>query len=139
RGWRVATSRGSPTRRAGHTPRICAGRVAPGMAAANNRRMLARSRIALLAELSLVSCRDADGSQKVELRPAPVTPSANAAKPVEDLGPHPADDRGGNQPLPDDRKDSKKGDREDSEWVPQEFKAGMSRWKDAGVYVDGKP
>ncbi|TMQ04692.1 MAG: hypothetical protein E6J90_23550 [Deltaproteobacteria bacterium] len=101
--------------------------------------MLSRSRFALLAALSLVSCRDADGSQKVELRPAPVTPSANAAKPVEDLGPHPADDRGGNQPLPDDRKDSKKGDREDSEWVPQEFKAGMSRWKDAGVYVDGKP
>jgi hypothetical protein len=26
-----------------------------------------------------------------------------------------------------------------SEYVPAEFKAGMSRWKDTGVYVDGKP
>src|SRR5258708_4420973 len=26
-----------------------------------------------------------------------------------------------------------------SEYVPAEFKQGMSRWKDTGVYVDGKP
>ena len=42
----------------------------------------------------------------------------------------------------DDRsgaKDGSKGDKNDSEWVPAEFKAGMSRWKDTGVYVDGKP
>jgi hypothetical protein len=25
------------------------------------------------------------------------------------------------------------------EWVPAEFKAGAARWKDVGVYVDGKP
>ena len=35
--------------------------------------------------------------------------------------------------------DASKGDRNDSEWVPAEFKSGMSRWKDVGVYVDGKP
>src|SRR5262249_5766794 len=38
-----------------------------------------------------------------------------------------------------DTKDTKKGDRNDSEWVPAEFKAGASRWKDTGVYLDGKP
>jgi hypothetical protein len=101
--------------------------------------MLCRSRFALLAALSLASCRDADGAQKVELRPAPVVPSANAARPVEDLGPHPADDRTNPQQLAEERKDTKKGDREDNEWVPKEFTAGMARWKDAGVYVDGKP
>jgi hypothetical protein len=36
-------------------------------------------------------------------------------------------------------KDGKKGDREDNEWIPKEHKAGASRWKDTGVYVDGKP
>ncbi len=31
------------------------------------------------------------------------------------------------------------GSGSDSEYVPAEFKAGMARWKDTGVYVDGKP
>ncbi len=33
--------------------------------------------------------------------------------------------------------DAKKAGNE--EWVPAEHKAGASRWKDVGVYVDGKP
>jgi hypothetical protein len=27
----------------------------------------------------------------------------------------------------------------DPDWIPAEFKKGLSRWKDTGVYVDGKP
>jgi len=29
--------------------------------------------------------------------------------------------------------------QESSDWVPAEFKKGGAKWKDAGVYVDGKP
>src|SRR5690606_16084576 len=36
-------------------------------------------------------------------------------------------------------KDLSKGDQEDAEWVPAEHKKGAARWKDVGVYVDGKP
>lgn len=36
-------------------------------------------------------------------------------------------------------KDDKKGDKEDSEWIPNGNKKGLSRWKDTGVYLDGKP
>jgi hypothetical protein len=104
--------------------------------------LASRFRFALLTAFSLASCREADGSQKTQLRPAPVTPSANAPKPVDDPGPHPADDRVNPEQLADERrdgKDGKKGDRQDSEWVPKEFVGGLSRWKDTGVYVDGKP
>jgi hypothetical protein len=101
-------------------------------------------RLALLAALSLTSCNEADGSQETHLRPAAVVPSATAPKVVEDVGPHPGDDRVNPQQLADERskdsqKDAKKGDHQDSEWVPKEFTAGMAKWKDAGVYVDGKP
>lgn len=97
------------------------------------------SRHALLAVLLLASCRDADGSTETRLRPAPVAPSANAPRPDDDIGPHPGDDRENPQQLAEQRRDAKKGDRQDSEWVPKEFTAGMARWKDTGVYVDGKP
>ena len=98
-----------------------------------------RSRFALLAALALASCKEANGSNESRLRPAAVVPSADAPKVIDDVGPHPGDDRVNAQQLADDRRDKKKGDRQDSEWVPKEFTAGMSRWKDAGVYVDGKP
>ena len=97
------------------------------------------ARLSLLAVLSLISCNEANGSQETRLRPAPVAPSANAPKFIADNGPHAADDRVNPQQLADERKDGKKGDHQDSEWVPKEFSSGMSRWKDAGVYVDGKP
>ncbi|HET7501071.1 MAG TPA: hypothetical protein VFK02_08715 [Kofleriaceae bacterium] len=95
-------------------------------------------RVALLAVLSLAACREADGSQETRLRPAPVAPSANAPKVIEDLGPHPADDRVNPAELAEQR-DRKKGDRSDPEWVPKEFAGNLARWKDSGVYVDGKP
>lgn len=101
------------------------------------------SRFALLAVVSLVACRDADGSQETRLRPAPVAPAPNAPKVVDDLGPHPADDRVNPAQLADEKKDEKKdqkkGDRQDNDWVPKEFTNGLARWKDTGVYVDGKP
>lgn len=31
------------------------------------------------------------------------------------------------------KKDERKGDQSDDEWVPAEFKSGMARWKDVGV------
>jgi len=96
-------------------------------------------RFTLLAALTLVACNEADGSNEVRLRPATVVPSATAPKPDDNLGPHPADDRINQQQLADDRRDSKKGDQQDGEWIPKEFTAGMAKWKDAGVYVDGKP
>jgi hypothetical protein len=99
------------------------------------------SRLALLAALSLSSCREADGGNETHLRPAAVVPSATAPKITENIGPHPGDDRVDPQQLADERrgaKDTKKGDQQDSEWIPKEF-AGMGKWKDAGVYVDGKP
>jgi hypothetical protein len=107
------------------------------MAAANNHPM-SPSRFAFLAAMSLLACRDANGdvSQETRLRPAPVTPSPNATKVVDDLGPHPADDR----VNPDELRDQKKGEQKNSaNWVPREFTAGLARWKDTGVYVDGKP
>ena len=96
------------------------------------------SRFALLAVASLLACRDADGNQEPHLRSAPITPSPNAPKVVDDLGPHPADDRVNPQQLADE-KDKKKGDHQDKDWVPKEFTTGMARWKDIGVYIDGKP
>lgn len=98
-------------------------------------------RFALLAMISLLGCREADGKDEVRLRAAPVTPSPTAPKAVVDPGPHPADDRVDPAQLADDKaqKDKKKGDRQDGEWVPKEFVGGMARWKDIGVYIDGKP
>lgn len=98
------------------------------------------SRLALLTVVSLVACTEADGSHEVRLRPAPVTPSPNAPKVVDDLGPHPADDRVNPAELADEKaKDKQKGDHQDSEWIPKEFGNGLAKWKDIGVYVDGKP
>src|SRR5215510_121891 len=98
--------------------------VAPGMAAAKNGWMIVSrlSRFALFAALSLASCNEADGSHETHLRPAAVVPSATAPKVAEDVGPHPGDDRVNPEQLADERrKDTRKGDRQDSEWVPKEF------------------
>jgi len=74
----------------------------------------------------LIACNDATGKQ-----PEP--------KPVAKVDPPPA--VAANDAIKKDakEKDGKKGDQQDSEWVPAEFKNGAARWKDTGVYVDGKP
>jgi hypothetical protein len=101
-----------------------------------------RSRLALLAALSLMSCNEADGSHETHLRPAPVTPAASAPKVTELSGPHPADIREDPEKIAETLKASgktKKPAGEEEDWVPKEYGSGMSRWKDTGVYVDGKP
>jgi hypothetical protein len=96
-----------------------------------------RSRLAVLAALSLMSCNEADGSHETHLRAAPVVPSAGAPKVIEEAGPHPADIREDPEKIAETLKVKKAMDEED--WKPKEYGDGASRWKDTGVYVDGKP
>ena len=78
--------------------------------------------------------------------------ATGSASAVAKVAPPPIDANEGPQPIETVRekmmqdkaerlgeKDARKGDQNDTEWVPAEFKAGMSRWKDTGVYLDGKP
>lgn len=88
------------------------------------------TRLLAISVLALVACRDAKGKQP-EPSAAPAAPAApgDAAAITE-------------QPAnagEEKKKDLKKGDQQDDEWVPAEFKTGAARWKDVGVYVDGKP
>jgi len=104
--------------------------------------------ILLLASLTIVSCKDSKGAE-----PAPSTGSGSGAvdlnalpkkkvrdpnapiEPIETVREKMIQDKESRQ----GEKDTTKGDKSDTEWVPAEFKAGMSRWKDTGVYLDGKP
>ena len=74
----------------------------------------------------LVACRDAKGKQP-------------DGKPVEVAAAAPAAGSSATAADAAKKKDLKKGDQQDEEWVPAEFKSGMARWKDSGVYLDGKP
>jgi hypothetical protein len=67
---------------------------------------------ARLALLALIACHDADGKSEHAPEPA-AAPSTVAAAPTK-------------PPSTDD-------------YVPAEFKVGMDRWKDSGVYLDGRP
>jgi hypothetical protein len=88
---------------------------------------LSRS-IVWVALLGLIGCGDAKGKQEdVTLQPAKVVPTTTPQQASTTAA------------KPDDKKDGKKGDQQDNEWAPAEHKAGMSRWKDTGVYLDGKP
>jgi hypothetical protein len=78
-------------------------------------------KIASLALIALVACGNSDAT------PSPAPTPAKAV----DKGPAPA-------AKPGD-KDIKKGDQQDNQWIPAEFKTGGARWKDCVVYVDGKP
>jgi len=88
----------------------------------------------------VLGCHDGGGPQETRLRPAPVTPSKNAPQVVDDLGPHPADTRVNVYDLHDAKAaKAKKIDPAEADWVAKEHATGMSRWRDVGVYVDGKP
>lgn len=90
-------------------------------------------RLFAVSLFALVACKDATGKQSepkpVEPKPAPQG-SAQSPELAE-----------ANQRFEElkERKDAEKGDKQDNDWTPAEFKKGMSRWKDVGVYVDGKP
>jgi hypothetical protein len=89
-------------------------------------------RVIALSLFALVACKDATGKQaepKTVETKAPVAGSADAPQVAQS-----------NAALEEaKKKDEKKGDREDNDWVPAEFKKGAARWKDTGVYLDGKP
>jgi hypothetical protein len=83
----------------------------------------------------------------VKLRPAAVVPSPTAAPFVREYSL--PDDKPNPQRAADELADhdKKKGDRHDEDWVPKEYDSssptaiggGMAKWKDTGVYLDGKP
>jgi hypothetical protein len=75
----------------------------------------------LLVVLVVVSgCRDATGKESA---PAPAAAAPTPAPALESSA----------------SLDRAKQGQNAEEYVPAEFKNGMSRWKDTGVYVDGKP
>jgi hypothetical protein len=92
--------------------------------------------VALLA-LATSGCRDAKSKQP---EPAPVATEGSATGSAASGSAQKVEAQA-NAALEgkEKKKDTAKGDRQDSEWTPAEFKQGMSRWKDTGVYLDGKP
>jgi hypothetical protein len=86
-------------------------------------------RLIVVSLFAVVACKDADGKQS-DSKPAPAAQGSAAAPQVAQSNPK----------LDAIKKnDAKKGDQEDSDWTPAEFKKGAARWKDTGVYLDGKP
>jgi len=82
----------------------------------------------VVASLLLVVACSGDKDQPAAVRPAAVQPTMTP-QPVAAPAPAPT-------PPPDPdapKKDNKKGDQNDDEWVPAEFKSGGARWKDTGV------
>jgi hypothetical protein len=69
--------------------------------------------------LAFAACKDAAGTDTKKAAPEQVSAAGSGSATT----PKPAD-----KPL-----------EPDESYVPAEFKSGMSRWKDVGVYVDGKP
>ena len=87
--------------------------------------------LVIASAIALAAC-SGDKDQTATLRPAPVQPTMTP-QPVAAPAADPAEQD------PAKKKDGKKGDKNDDEWVPAEFKSGAARWKDTGVYLDGKP
>ena len=102
--------------------------VARGMVTANNRATMHLSRLLLLA-LAVAACRDATGG-KQQPAPAPYAGSAIA---------QPAGSGSGSGMFVPQQKAPDTPPGTNPDYVPAEFKSGMARWKDVGVYVDGKP
>jgi hypothetical protein len=88
------------------------------------------ARLLVFGFVAMLGCKD-KASDEPKLRSAAVTPSLN---PNVAPPPVPQEDK-----TPAKVEDTKKGDKSDEEWVPAEFKTGAARWKDTGVYLDGKP
>ncbi len=88
-------------------------------------------RLLVVSLFALVACKDATGKQ-TDSKAVEPTASGSAA-----IAAQSAETNAALEELK--KKDTAKGDHEDNDWVPAEFKKGMARWKDTGVYVDGKP
>ncbi len=118
--------------------------VASGMRDANNEVMGSMRSILLsiVVVFAGASCKDATRTQGS----ASATGSGSAAKvvvvtPDAPKGPQPMEttyDKMEADRL-DRAADAAKATGSGEEWVPAEFKSGAARWKDVGVYVDGKP
>ncbi|HET9624849.1 MAG TPA: hypothetical protein VFP84_25955 [Kofleriaceae bacterium] len=93
--------------------------------------------LSALALAASPACNEA-GAEEVHLRLALVVPSATAPAPVVEPGAHPADDRVNPEALADEKRTQKKPGQ-NMNWVPKEFAGNMAKWKDTGLYVDGKP
>jgi hypothetical protein len=89
--------------------------------------------VSLAIAIGVAACSGEDAP--TGLRPAPVQPTLTpmpVAAPAAGSGSGSAGDAAAKQ-------DQTKGDKSDNEWVPAEFKTGAARWKDTGVYLDGRP
>ena len=84
--------------------------------------------VCALASLLAIGC--GGESEPPVVRSAPVVPT---------MAPQPADAGVAAVDPKVSKADARKGDQQDSEWIPAEFKVGAARWKDTGVYVDGRP
>lgn len=87
--------------------------------------------LVVAAALALSAC--SGDKEQSSVQPAPVQPTMTpqpAAAPPQEAAPADPDAK---------PKDGKKGDKSDDEWIPAEHKSGSARWKDTGVYVDGRP
>ena len=70
----------------------------------------------LALAVAVAGCHGAAGKSEPAADPAPAPPSGSAGSAAATPKPPSSDD-----------------------YVPAEFKSGMSRWKDTGVYLDGRP
>jgi hypothetical protein len=105
--------------------------VARTSTAMNNRATMYKL-LAVASAIAFAAC-SGDKDQPVAVRAAPVQPTMTP-QPV--AAPAPA---AGSASAGTSKKDGKKGDKDDDDWVPAEFKTGGARWKDTGVYLDGRP
>ena len=88
----------------------------------------------LVVSIALAAAAACSGKDEpTGLRPAPVQPTLT---PMPVVAPAAGS---GSAEEPVAKNDEKKGDKSDNEWIPAEFKTGAARWKDTGVYLDGRP
>ena len=117
--------------------------VASGMRDANNEVMGSMRSILLsiVVVFAGASCKDATGKQGS----SSATGSGSAVKvvtPEAPKGPQPMEttyDKMEADRLDREAEDKAKATPGNDDYVPAEFKAGAARWKDVGIYVDGKP
>ena len=99
----------------------------------NNRPTM--NKLLVVASAIAIAACSGEKEQPAGVRPAPIQPTMTP-QPVAAPAPTPASAAEGDSKK---EKDGKKGDKNDDEWVPAEFKTGGARWKDTGVYLDGRP
>jgi hypothetical protein len=96
--------------------------------------------LSALAVLALTACHDRKQEQAVP--PASTTATASTPAPPTATAPAPSDagsSGSGSAASSNVANGSAGSGSSDETYVPAEFKSGMSRFKDVGVYVDGKP